>query len=198
MRPAKTQFCLSIRQVWSESSLSAWWYLGFLATHWAHSDNWSDWAQSDLSLRWSHWPFVGFVMLWFIYKNISQACIITKVFLVKMIKKNNKSLFLFSLSFAKIISIKALWYKGGNYLNNYNTPPPANVMLVWGMLFSRCPSVFPSVRPSVWTFCFFLNILKRQWWKFIKLCRHIDIDNMYVYNRQLRARGQFCWSYCPL
>ena len=46
--------------------------------------------QSDLSLRWSNWPFVGFVMLWFIYKNISQTCIITKVFLVKMIKKQQK------------------------------------------------------------------------------------------------------------
>ena len=44
----------------------------------------------------------------------------------------------------------------------------------------------------------FFNILKRQWWKFIKFCRHIDIDKMNVYNRKLRARGQFCWSYCPL
>ena len=30
-----------------------------------------------------------------------------------------------------------------------------------------------SVRP--WRFGFSFNILKRQWWKFIKLCRHIDI-----------------------
>ena len=78
--------------------------------------------------------------------------------------------------------------------------PPANYVCWWGILFS-CPSVFPSVcpsiRPSV-TFWFFFNILKRQWWKFIKFCRHIDIDKMYVYNRKLRARGQFCCSYCPL
>ena len=35
-----------------------------LATHWAHSEDWSDWAdaQADLSLRWAHTHFVGFVM----------------------------------------------------------------------------------------------------------------------------------------
>ena len=37
MRPAKTQINLGIRLVWSESSLSAWWKLGSLATHWVHS-----------------------------------------------------------------------------------------------------------------------------------------------------------------
>ena len=59
-----------------------------------------------------------------------------------------------------------------------------------GILFSRCLSVHPSVRPSFRpcvlppvTFWFFFNILKRQWWKFIKFGRHIDIDEMYVYNR---------------
>ena len=48
------------------------------------------------------------------------------------------------------------------------------------------PSVRPFVRPSV-TFCFFPNILKRHRWKFIKLCRHIDIDKMHVYNKRLRV-----------
>ena len=33
VRPAKTQISLGIRPVWSESSLSAWRQLGFLATH---------------------------------------------------------------------------------------------------------------------------------------------------------------------
>ena len=33
VRPAKTQIRLGIRPVWSESSLSAWRKLGFLATH---------------------------------------------------------------------------------------------------------------------------------------------------------------------
>ena len=64
VRPAKTQISLGIRPVCSESSLSAWRKLGSLATHWAHSKDWSDWAdaQVDLSLRWAHNHFVGFVM----------------------------------------------------------------------------------------------------------------------------------------
>ena len=64
VRPAKTQISLCMRPVWSESSLSAWKNLGPLATHWAHSEDWSDWtdAQADLSLRWAHSHFVGFVM----------------------------------------------------------------------------------------------------------------------------------------
>ena len=62
--PAKTQIILGIRPVWSESSLSAWRSIGSLATHWAHSEDWSDWAgaQADLSLCWAHRHFVGFVM----------------------------------------------------------------------------------------------------------------------------------------
>ena len=39
MRPAKTQFSLGIRPVWSESSLSAWRKLRPLATQWAHSED---------------------------------------------------------------------------------------------------------------------------------------------------------------
>ena len=82
VRPAKTQISLGIRPVWSESSLSAWRKLGSLATRWAHSADWSDWAdaQADLSLRWAHIHFVGFVMsrlkcnhkgsLWFIWSKI--------------------------------------------------------------------------------------------------------------------------------
>ena len=57
----------------SESSLSAWRKLGSLANHWAHSkdsdqpghpsEDWSEWAdtQANLSLRWAHSHFVGFV-----------------------------------------------------------------------------------------------------------------------------------------
>ena len=44
MRPAKTQISLGIRPVWSESSLSAWRYLGFLTTYWAHSEDQRAWA----------------------------------------------------------------------------------------------------------------------------------------------------------
>ena len=39
MRPAKSQISLSIRPVWSESSLSARRKLGSLAPHWAHSED---------------------------------------------------------------------------------------------------------------------------------------------------------------
>ena len=35
-----------VRQVWSVSSLSAWRKLGALATHWAHSEDCSDWADA--------------------------------------------------------------------------------------------------------------------------------------------------------
>ena len=67
VRPANTQISLGIRPVWSESSLFAWRKLGSLATHWAHSEDWSDRAntQADLSLRWAHMPFVWFYHLCF-------------------------------------------------------------------------------------------------------------------------------------
>ena len=65
VHPAKTQISLGIRPVWSESSLSAWRKAVSLATHWAHSED-SDQtgtdAQADLSLRWAHTQFVGYVM----------------------------------------------------------------------------------------------------------------------------------------
>ena len=50
--PSKTQISLGMRPVWSECSLSAWRKLGSLATHLAHSKDWSDWAdaQADPSL----------------------------------------------------------------------------------------------------------------------------------------------------
>ena len=51
VRQAKIQISLGIHPVWSESSLSAWRKFGSLATHWQHSEDWSDWAdaQADLS-----------------------------------------------------------------------------------------------------------------------------------------------------
>ena len=62
LRPAKTQISLCIRPIWSESSLSAWTNTGSPATHWAHYEDWSDWAdaQADLSLRWAQGPFCWF------------------------------------------------------------------------------------------------------------------------------------------
>ena len=55
--------CPSVHpSVWSECSLSAWRHLGSLATHLAHSEDWSDWAdaQADPSLRWAHMSFCWF------------------------------------------------------------------------------------------------------------------------------------------
>ena len=62
VRPAKTQISLGTRPVWSESSLSAWRSTEPFATHWAHSKDWSDWAdsQADLSLRLARRPFCSF------------------------------------------------------------------------------------------------------------------------------------------
>ena len=54
MRPAKTQIRLGIRPVWSESSLCAQWVAK--GPSFLHAD-----AQADLSLRWAHTHFVGFV-----------------------------------------------------------------------------------------------------------------------------------------
>ena len=72
VRTAKIQISVSIRQVWSESSLSAWRKLGSLATHWAHSEDWSDWAdaQAELSLRWAH-----ISVSWFCHEAIKMMCI---------------------------------------------------------------------------------------------------------------------------
>ena len=86
VRPAKTQISLGIRPVWSESSLSAWRNFGSLATHWAHSENWSDWAdaQADLSLRWEHTHFVGFVMSWLILSLTARLWISHAVWAFKL------------------------------------------------------------------------------------------------------------------
>ena len=60
--PAKTKISLGIRPVWSESLLSPRRKHGSLATHWVHSEDWSDWAdaQADLSLHWVHMLFCWF------------------------------------------------------------------------------------------------------------------------------------------
>ena len=48
------------------------------------------------------------------------------------------------------------------------------------ILFSRRPFIRPPER-----FCLFLNILKSQRWKSLKVCIHIDIYKMYIcYNKK--------------
>ena len=73
VRPAKTQISLDIRPVWSEISLCAQWVAkdpSFLHADSEDSDQtgWAD-AQADLSLRWAHSHFVGFVMSWLIFQK---------------------------------------------------------------------------------------------------------------------------------
>ena len=82
VRPAKTQINLGICPVWSESSLCAQWVAkdpGFLHADSEDTDQtglWSDWvdAQADLSLRWMHSHFVGFVLSWLTCCFISYIC----------------------------------------------------------------------------------------------------------------------------
>ena len=62
MRQLKIRVSLGIRPIWSVSLLSAWRSIGSVATHWAHSEDWSDRAdaQADLSLHWAHSSFCWF------------------------------------------------------------------------------------------------------------------------------------------
>ena len=80
VRPAKTQI---IRPVWSESSLSAWWKLGALATHRAHSkDSDQTGRMSRLIIRpvWSEFSLGKQSLGWFnhaaaqmIYKKLTST-----------------------------------------------------------------------------------------------------------------------------
>ena len=118
VRPAKTQISLGIRPVWSESSLFAWRKLGSLATHWAQAKilirmggcplidycftarqhkrgyiapraN----AQADLSVRWAHSHFVGFVIRWLICYVLDED--VVKVFV--------STLFIWAQTVAKLL-----------------------------------------------------------------------------------------------
>ena len=40
-------------------------------------------------------------------------------------------------------------------------------------------------------------ILNKQWWNFLKLCKHIDFHKMNICIRIKRAMGQLYMSYCP-
>ena len=77
MCPTKTQISLGIRPVWSESSLSAWWKVGSLATHKVHSEDSGQPGQMP-RLIWvfagctDH--FVGFVVQWLNYSTVKAHC----------------------------------------------------------------------------------------------------------------------------
>ena len=64
----------ALRSAWTSAqsdqfSLSARRSLSSLATHWVHSEDWSDWADTyvDLIFPWEPSHFVGFVMRWLNY-----------------------------------------------------------------------------------------------------------------------------------
>ena len=91
LRAQRRQISLAIRPIWLESSLSAWRNLGSLATHSAHYEDWSDWAnaQADTSLRWAHTHFVGFVMSWLKYQ-ISVPCVFAFVDIMSIQRMQNR------------------------------------------------------------------------------------------------------------
>ena len=80
VRPAKTQISLGIHPVWSEFSLSAWRKLGSLATHWAHSEHWSDWADVQADLRWARRSF-----WWFCREAAHVLCFLGVYLLIQFI-----------------------------------------------------------------------------------------------------------------
>ena len=80
VHPAKTQMSLGIRPVWSESSLCA---------QWVAKDPSFLHADSDLSLRWAHNHFVGFVMRQLIYFLNNGQTFISSLKLVLSERKNN-------------------------------------------------------------------------------------------------------------
>ena len=84
VRPAKTQISLGIHAVWSVFAvhMKEAWVLSYPLS--AQQRLWSDWA--DLSLRWAHSHFVGFVMrrLIFLHRN-SYKIQVSKLFGMKLL-----------------------------------------------------------------------------------------------------------------
>ena len=85
VRPAKTQIILGIRPVWSESSLSHEETLGPyypLSAQWRLLSYLAD-AQADLSLRWAHTHFFGFVM-WLKYFVTHCKLVVSTVMILSL------------------------------------------------------------------------------------------------------------------
>ena len=161
--PAKTQISLGIRPVWSESSLSAWRKLRSLATHWAHSEDWSVWAdaQADLSLRWAHSHFVGFVM-----RRLILWARILKLWILQVYvqgghwsrKSQRNLIFLqgqgkvreFCKLVREILNTKKVSEKSGNF-----------IILAQNMCCSR---YFDYLKCEMWKKCwFFLSLASLAW-----------------------------------
>ena len=80
VRPAKTQISLGIRPVWSVFAVRSVGSLGPKLSSCGQRRLWSDWAdaQADLSLRWAHTHFVGFVMSRLKCLDIGSSLVIMK------------------------------------------------------------------------------------------------------------------------
>ena len=74
---AQWKINLGIHPVWSESSLFVWRSIGSLVTHWAHSEDWSDWAaaQAGLSLHWVHRLFCWFCHAPAHFRHMKLLCL---------------------------------------------------------------------------------------------------------------------------
>ena len=66
-----------IRPVWSEASLPAWRNLGSLATHWVHSELWSDWVGCP---GWSESSLGAHSFYWFCHVTAHDRQITSYVF----------------------------------------------------------------------------------------------------------------------
>ena len=73
VRPAKTQISLGMRPVWSVFAVRLMGSSGSKVSSCGQWRLWSDWtdAQADLSFRWAHSHFVGFVMSRLIWVSLS-------------------------------------------------------------------------------------------------------------------------------
>ena len=74
---------------------------------------------------------------------------------------------------------KIVFWHSKSFFWHSNWVGKSYFVIWWGILFSPCPTVHPSVRMSVCPWHFFSNILKTQWWIFINFWRHIDINKVH-------------------
>ena len=137
VHPEKTLISLSIHPVWSVSSLFAWRKLGSLATHWVHSEDWSDWAdaQADLSLRWAHRSFCLFCLAAAqirILKTKKWNLAVSRAYLISPAQSINKLKVIGQLIFVKILSVKIILIN----------PSPDIVKINAFAKFAQIPSIY--------------------------------------------------------
>ena len=119
--------------------------------------------------------FLGFLKQLMAFGHEREQCRLRHHFLLPTSKKGE----------GLIVSVLVTCFNKSAYKLLNCIVIPSQTVFVGGILFSHCPWVCLSM-----TFWFF-NILKRQWQNFIKFGKNIDIHKMNIYNRKIRARGQF-------